>query len=99
MRRTTSCVSDGVRVKSYSQGTSKLGSLPMKAYIVVGSELSSVKKLSSRAVILEPPPRSETSAPQSNGAIQVYCAESPSAKPDWPAGLKPLIQAPEASRG
>src|SRR5271155_1404817 len=96
---TTSCVCDGAWAKSYSQGTSTVGSSPIQQYLLDGPAFSVVKKLSRRATAVELPPIWLKRPARSKGTIQEYWAESPSWKPLWLVGENPSAQLPFASRG
>src|SRR6266566_1757994 len=99
MRRTTSWVCDGAPAKSYSQGISSLGSLPMKAYWLVEPSLSLVKKVSRRPTTTELPPSASKSPRRLKDSIQVDCAESVSWKPCSLVELKFAAQLPSLLRG
>src|SRR5712692_6397289 len=99
MSRTTSCVCEGACAKSYSQGTSTEGSLPIHAYGLLGPSFNLEQKASRRFTTVELPPILSDRPRRSKETIQVYWAESPSWKPFPLVGWKPLAQAPLALRG
>src|SRR5208282_4775550 len=99
MSLTSPCVAEGAWAKSYSHGTSTLGSFPIQAFRLVGPAFSVVKNESRRAMAAESPPILPKRPLTSKGTIQEYWAESPSWKPFSLVGEKSWAQLPFASRG